>query len=216
MAAHAAAFRFIFLRLLGFLRLLRLRLRAGTLGHIGFTYRAIRVDGSCRALGRTGAGFRGSFAVLQQCLQVSVVHLVEEVNGGFLVLVSTVDQNIKVVARLGGNGDKLLIPIKIIHQCCVALRGNRYALRLHAAGGGFFLLRCLGGFRQRLWVGVSATGKSGGGKGRQAKHGGQRHGKRANDLILHRHCPPVQNPAAGPGRSAKRRRAGTPQIPPAS
>jgi len=80
-----------------------------TLGHIGFTYRAIRVDGSRRALGRTDTGFRGGFAVLQQCLQVSVVHLVEEVNGGFLVLVGAVDQNIKVVARLGSNGDKLLM-----------------------------------------------------------------------------------------------------------
>ena len=105
-------------------------------------------------------------------MQVSVVHLVEEVNGGFLVLVSAVNQNIKVVACLGGNGDKLLISVEIIHQCCVALRGDRYALRLHAASGGFFLLWCLGGFRQRLRVGVSATGKSGGGKGRQAKHGG--------------------------------------------
>src|SRR5699024_1466966 len=64
-AAHAGAFRFFLLRL-GFLRLLRLRLWAGTLGHIGFTYRAIRVDCSRLALGRTGASFRGGFAVLQQ------------------------------------------------------------------------------------------------------------------------------------------------------
>ena len=44
--------------------------------------------------------FPGRFCRLQQCLQVGVVYLVEEVNGGFLVLVGAVDQDIKVVAAL--------------------------------------------------------------------------------------------------------------------
>src|SRR5699024_9912576 len=87
-------------------------------------------------------------------------------------------------------------------------------VQLNAAGGGGSRF-----LRQRGRVRVSAPGKGGGGKGREAQHSGQRHGKGAKKLILHRRCPPVrpvQNPAAGPGVPATRRRAHRRQIPPAS
>ena len=51
-----------------------------------------------------------------QYRKVGVIHLVEEMYRRFLVLVGPVDQDIKIIPGLGGNGDKLLIPEKIIHQ----------------------------------------------------------------------------------------------------
>ena len=62
-----------------------------------------------------------------------------------LVLVTPVDQDVKIVARFRGHGDQLLVTVIIVRQRGVALRGNGLSLRLHAPGGGF-----LGRFRGRL------------------------------------------------------------------
>ena len=43
----------------------------------------------------------------------------------FYILVGPVDQDIKIVACLGGNGNELLVATKIIHQRGVAIRGQR-------------------------------------------------------------------------------------------
>lgn len=39
----------------------------------------------------------------------------------FLVLVGLVNEDVEVISGFGGDGDKLLIPIEIIHQSGVAL-----------------------------------------------------------------------------------------------
>ncbi len=66
-----------------------------------------------------GFTFRGAGAelgflrfFLQQGQQVGIVHLVQEVTGRFLVLVSPVNQNVKIIPGLGGHGDKLLVAVK--------------------------------------------------------------------------------------------------------
>src|SRR5699024_2282216 len=144
-----------------------------------------------------------SLAVLQQSLQVGIIHLVQEVNGGFLVLVGPVNQDIEVVARLGGDGDKLLVAAEIIHQGGVALRGQGRAVLgfLHHHVG------VVGGVLRRRLVG--ALGK---GRDREAHrhHSGQTEGGKGfeNSLILHGSCPPVRNRWEPPsGRAPCRRTA---------
>ena len=49
-------------------------------------------------------------------------------DGGFLVLVGPVNEDIKIVARLGGDGNELLVAAEIVHQGNVALRGQGRAV----------------------------------------------------------------------------------------
>ena len=123
----------LFLRLRFGLRL-HLRRFPSALAHI---HRADWTDGIHRTslvfLG-TGADRRGflRLPILQQRHQVGFIRLIQEVNGGLLVLVGRVGHDVKIVACFRGHGDKLLVTVIIVHQRSVALRGKGLAFQLHA------------------------------------------------------------------------------------
>ena len=136
------------------------RFRGRAVAQALFTQGAVFVDVSGLTFHSAGADFGGLRFFIQQGQQVGIVHLVQEVNGRFLVLVGTVNENVKIIPGLGGHGDKLLVAVKVIHQCCVAFGRDRHTLRLHAARGGFLVQN----FRQRFRGRVRAACKSGHGK----------------------------------------------------
>src|SRR5699024_1285770 len=171
----------------------RLLTRAGA--HIGGTYRAGRIHRTGHTFLRTGTGgglLLGGLTVLHQRHQVCLVHLVQEVDSGFLVLVGPVSEDVEIVARLGGDGDELLVAAEIIHQGGVALRGQGRAVLgfLHhhiAVIGG---VRRRGSRRRR----VGALGKGGHRKAAHQHQAGAKGGKGStNFLILHGAYPPVRN-----------------------
>src|SRR5699024_9539624 len=107
-----------------------------------------------------------------------------------LVLVGAVNEDIKVVACLGGDGDELLVAAVVIHQGGVALRGQRRGIlgffHHHVAVVGGVRRRC--GRRRR----VGALGKGGHGKAAHQHQAGAKGGKGSeNLLILHGAYPPV-------------------------
>ena len=132
--------------------------------------------------------FGGLRFFIQQGQQVGIVHLVQKVDRGFFVLVCTVNQDVKIVPGFGSHGDKLLVAVKIIHQCCVAFGRDRYTLRLHAASGSFLVQN----FRQRFRGRVRAACKSGHGKGTEAEQDSQQSGSETVPVVrFHRRHPPV-------------------------
>ena len=107
--------------------------------------------------------------------------------GSFLVLIRPINEDIKVVARLGGDGNKLLIAAEIIHQSSVALRGQ----------GGTVLgflhdhIAVVGGILRRKFF--RSLGKGSHGKAHHQHQGGAE-GRKGfeNFLILHGRYPPVR------------------------
>lgn len=109
-----------FLRLRRFLRFrggFRLRLLSRALGHVDRTHRAGGVDCPSRAL--LHAGTCGGFPVLHERHQVGLVYGVQEIDG-VLTVRRPVHNNIKGIAALGLDGDKLLIPgsvtLNVVHD----------------------------------------------------------------------------------------------------
>ena len=153
-----------------------------------FTQGAVFVDVSGLTFHRAGADFGGLRFFIQQGQQVGIVHLVQEVNGRFLVLVGTVNENVIIIPGLGGHCDKLLVAVKVIHQCCIALGRDGHTLRLHAARSGFFF----DNLRQRFRGRVSTACESGHGKGAEAEQDSQQSGSETVPVVrFHRRHPPV-------------------------
>jgi len=153
-----------------------------------FTQGAVFIDIPDITLHGAGADFGGLRFFIQQSQQVGIVHLVQEVNGRFLVLVGAVNENVKIIPGLGGHSDKLFVPVEIIHQCCVAFGRDRYTLRLHAASSGFFF----DNLRQRFRGRVSTACESGHGKGAEAEQDSQQSGSETVPVVrFHRRHPPV-------------------------
>ena len=168
----------------------RFRCFARTFAHIGCTDRAGRIDCPCFTFCRTAAHSRRllfGFSIFHQCHQVRFIHLVQKVNSSLFILVGPVDQDIKIVARLGGNGNELFIAPEIIHQSGVAIRGQRRCFfrffHHHIAVIGGILCR---GRR-------CALGKSGNGKAR-CQHQRQAKGGKCSEqsFIPHSCFPPVR------------------------
>ena len=153
-----------------------------------FTQGAVFIDIPGLTLHGAGADFGFLRFFIQQSQQVGIIHLVQEVDRGFFVLVGTVNENVKIIPGLGGHCDKLLVAVKVIHQCCIALGRDGHTLRLHATRGGFFF----DNLRQRFRGRVSTACESGHGKGAEAEQDGQQSGSETVPFIrFHWRHPPV-------------------------
>src|SRR5699024_2099352 len=118
---------------------------------------------------------------------------------GFLVLVGPVNEDVEVVACLGGDGDELLVVAEIIHQGGVAIRGQGRTVL------GFLHdhIAVVGGILRRKFF--RSLGKGSHGKAHHQHQGGAE-GRKGfeNFLILHGRYPPVrcswrrQRPCQGP------------------
>lgn len=89
---------FRFLRRWGFLRLFRLRFLAGASSHIfgaQLTFHIHRTGGAFFLTGADGGRFFLGLLILQQRLEICVIHLVQKVDGSFLILVGPVDEDVK-------------------------------------------------------------------------------------------------------------------------
>jgi len=164
------------------------RFRGRAVAQALFTQGAVFVDVSGLTFHGAGADLGGLRFFIQQSQQVGIVHLVQKVDRSFLVLVGAVNQDVKIIPGLGGHGDKLLVAVKIIHQCCVAFGRDGHALRLHAARSRFFL----GNFWQRFRGRVSAACKNRHGERTEAEQDSQQSGSEAVPVVrFHRRHPPV-------------------------
>ena len=81
-----------------------------------FTQGAVFIDIPDITLHGAGADFGVLRFFIQQGQQVGIVHLVQKVDRRFLVLIGTVNENIKIIPGFGGHSNKLLVAVKIIHQ----------------------------------------------------------------------------------------------------
>ena len=164
------------------------RFRGRAVAQALFTQGAVFVHVSCLTFHRAGADLGVLRFFIQQGQQVGIVHLVQKVDRSFLVLVGTVNQDVKIIPGLGGHCDKLLVAVKVIHQCCIALGRDGHALRLHAASGSFLVQN----FRQRFRGRVRAACKSWHGERAEAEQDSQQSGSKTVITIrFHRRHPPV-------------------------
>ena len=102
--------RLLFFRLRCFCRRFRCFSRTFTL--ISYTDRTGRINCPCFTFLRAAAHSRRllfGFSIFHQRHQVRFIHLVQKVNSSLFILVGPVDQDIKIVACLGGNGNELPI-----------------------------------------------------------------------------------------------------------
>ena len=115
--------RLLFFRLRCFCR--RFRCFARTFTLISCTDRTSRIDCPCFTFCRAAthsSWLLFSISIFHQCHQIRFIHLVQKVNSSLFILIRPVDQNVKIIASLGGNSNELLITSKIIHQCRIPLR----------------------------------------------------------------------------------------------